>query len=244
MTRTSGDLRIFRIPLSSFILHLTVTSTYIYTIDSSARKSTSELVIMVLSTSTLNLKFMQRAAARNAQAQANGGPSAPATPQAAAAAPIASSSNPTPVTRASEPTPQATPKYVSSAVEEAAGEEVWFMPNRPTRPARTDESSRKWTFEPSYVPFLAKAREGSQGGGGRMKFGFGEEEKKDTEEEAGKDTEGGSDDDGAGEGALTVSSTSLLCARRGRLRSPCRRTQADFGSPRTVQPASRVWGAA
>jgi len=81
------------------------------------------------------------------------------------------------------------------------------MPNRPARPARAVEPSKKWTFEPSYVPFLAKAREGSQGGGGRMKFGFGEEEKKAEDEEAedSKDREIESDGGENGDEPLTVS---------------------------------------
>lgn len=105
---------------------------------------------MSLSSGTLNLKFMQRAKARQ---QAT-----PSTPGSAASTPA-----PTTPSAPSAPTP-------AQAAEAAAEAEKWTLPSRfkGTRPnAAAGPSRPKVSFVGSYLPFVEEA----EVSGGRRTFG-------------------------------------------------------------------------
>lgn len=198
---------------------------------------------MVLSTGTLNLKFMQRAAARNAQTQPS--EAGPSTPKASSSTPTS-----TPSAVNSSTSKVTTTEPVVSAIEAAAEGERWFLP----RPASTPSSASRpanhgWTFEPSYMPFLNRSsstsasttvsgsgststpartagEEGGAGtvraGGGRMTFGFGEEKKEEGEEKEGDDEEEDEEDFDSDEGMqVKVSCNSLDYGGRLSARGVC-----------------------
>lgn len=153
---------------------------------------------MVLSTGTLNLKFMQRAAARQ-------GPSTPtSTPSA-------------PITREGQTQSNASPKEKVgtrgegrdlSAIELMAKNEQWVLPRSSIVKRPTDQ----WNFEKSFMGFISHSS-GSQGGssamnrgthggdvqvglksgGGRMTFGFGEDKRGEREEGEGEDDDDDND---------------------------------------------------
>ena len=186
---------------------------------------------MVLSTGTLNLKFMQRAAARNAQSTPGSSTSSP-RPAARGDATTETPSKPTANAQAGPSTSQAassTPSRTElSAVEQAAEAERWVLPSS-ARAGRDVKGKARdvgagWTFESSYMAFIPDARaadpveEGAVGegeskgaeragstrsGGGRMTFGFGEE-KPEVEEEGGDEEEGGGSASGSDEESESV----------------------------------------
>lgn len=105
---------------------------------------------MSLSSGTLNLKFMQRAKARQQ--------TTPSTPGSAASTPA-----PTTPSAPSAPTP-------AQAAEAAAEAEKWTLPSRfrGTRPKAAAGPSRpKVSFVGSYLPFVEEA----ESSGGRRTFG-------------------------------------------------------------------------
>lgn len=104
---------------------------------------------MSLSSGTLNLKFMQRAKARQQPS--------PSTPGSASATPTPTPNVP------SAPTP-------AQAAEAAAEAEKWTLPSRfkGTRPnAAAGPSRPKVSFVGSYLPFVEEA----EASGGRRTFG-------------------------------------------------------------------------
>ena len=139
---------------------------------------------MSLSTGTRNLKFMQRAAARNALTSPAASPAPSAgTPQAAAQAGVASgSASPT---RGSNPfgvlsgvqddglstlsasTSRSVPTVDSDGapLSKEEKEAMWVLPARPARSARPaghqaqagPSSGRRFVFEQSYMPFMTTA---------------------------------------------------------------------------------------
>jgi len=132
-----------------------------------------------LSSSTLNLKFMQRGAART--------PSTPSTPvpkPSGSSTPRIESSGPA-ITAPDTPT-------VEEPVLVASEEPYRWSLGRTTKPAKTSSGVK---FETSYLPFIDQTRDESpeagpsKGGGGRMVFGYKEPEQEDLEKEEGEEDE-------------------------------------------------------
>lgn len=160
-----------------------------------------------LSSSTLNLKFMQRAAARTPTT------SAPSTPVPASAQAQASSSKH--VKSESTPAPSEVPTPDEPSTPLIASEEPYrWKLDRPssrhahahTEPALLIPKAKGVTFESSYLPFMDHGDNGSnneagpsrQGGGGRMTFGYTEPEQEDLEkdgEDGEEPADGNGDDD-------------------------------------------------
>ncbi|CAK9779942.1 unnamed protein product [Cutaneotrichosporon oleaginosum] len=131
---------------------------------------------MVLSTGTLNLKFMQRAAARAAKAEplapATSGSvsapaaSAPSTPASPAPASITPSQAATPIPAMSTPIPAA------PADDEAGAK--WVLPRRNAEAGPGPSTRPRVQFVASYLPFLEDEDDGPTGmASGRMAFGMG-----------------------------------------------------------------------
>jgi hypothetical protein len=137
-----------------------------------------------LSSSTLNLKFMQRGAART--------PSTPSTP-----IPKPSGSS-TPRIESSGPAALApeTPSLEEPILVASEEPYRWSLA-RSTKPAQQSSGVK---FETSYLPFIDQIRDESpeagpsKGGGGRMVFGYKEPEQEDLEKEEG-DGEGEEEED-------------------------------------------------
>ncbi|BEI84394.1 hypothetical protein CcaverHIS002_0409980 [Cutaneotrichosporon cavernicola] len=128
---------------------------------------------MVLSTGTLNLKFMQRAAARAAKTEA---PTSTASPVPASAGPSASTTPATPASPApSVATPVPAPAQPATPVLEDDAEAKWFLPRRN---AEAGPSTRpRVQFVASYLPFL-QDDESTGAASGRMSFGMAKVEEK------------------------------------------------------------------
>jgi hypothetical protein len=137
-----------------------------------------------LSSSTLNLKFMQRGAART--------PSTPSTPipkPSGSSTPRIESSGPA-VSAPETPT-------VEEPILVASEEPYRWSLARSTKFAQTPSGVK---FETSYLPFIDQTRDESpeagpsKGGGGRMVFGYKEPEQEDLEKEEGNEGEEEEDD--------------------------------------------------
>lgn len=151
-----------------------------------------------LSSSTLNLKFMQRATAR---APAPAPASTPSTPGASSSKAYPSNSVQDTPTELDPPLPNETVALIASE------EPYRWTLNRPSRPEQGRSGdmlipkSTGVKFESSYLPFMdAEGEAGPStstlGGGGRMVFGYKEPEQEDLEKEEGSDVEmEGEDDD-------------------------------------------------
>lgn len=150
---------------------------------------------MVLSTGTLNLKFMQRAAARAAKTE----PAASAVPAAvpvsvpgsaapsSVASPLPASPAPAPpAAMAAPPTPVSVYTPADSTEDDAGAK--WVLPRRNAE-AGPGPSTQRVQFVASYLPFLEDEEPVSGMAPGRMSFGMAAA----TEP---KDEGGGDDDDG------------------------------------------------
>lgn len=142
---------------------------------------------MVLSTGTLNLKFMQRAAARAAKDE----PSAPATPSASASAVPSTPASPAPSapSKAATPAsaPAATPAPAAPAQDDEAGAK-WVLPRRNAEAGPGPSTRPRVQFVASYLPFLEDEDAPSGRAPGRMSFGM---VPKREEKEQGGDDDGG-----------------------------------------------------
>jgi len=136
-----------------------------------------------LSSSTLNLKFMQRGAAR---------PSTPSTPVSNSKPPNSS----TPVEHSIPIAPE-TPTIEEPTLIASEEPYRWSLA-RSVHTKPNVQSSTGVRFETSYLPFIDQShRDGSEeagpstnkGGGGRMVFGYKEPEQEDLEKEGGDDDE-------------------------------------------------------
>lgn len=129
-----------------------------------------------LSSSTLNLKFMQRGAARTTST-----PSTPVPKPSGSSTPRIESSGPA-VTAPDTPT-------IEEPLLVASEEPYRWSLSQSAKPAQTSSGVK---FETSYLPFIDQTRDESpeagpsKGGGGRMVFGYKEPEQEDLE----KDDEG------------------------------------------------------
>ncbi|ORY28786.1 hypothetical protein BCR39DRAFT_533850 [Naematelia encephala] len=216
---------------------------------------------MSLSSSTLNLKFMQRALARQAPStpkstststpiststplilpsstkQSGSLPPPPATPTPAPNTTIGTA---TPVGQSSTPQTSGPNTSAALAEEEAAR---WFLP-LPTSSFPSASSSRlvekdRVRIENSYLPFLETGEGSWGGGGGRMRFGYGGDSKDDEEGEGGEE---GDDGDGEerheqGEGDRRGTGQSQRGKDEGEIRS-ARRDQAR--SQTNPRPSARA----
>lgn len=145
---------------------------------------------MSLSTGTLNLKFMQRAAARAVKSEptrpspsASAGTSIPGSPAPAQAPPTPAA--------VSTPAREATTTAATiKAEDEAEAAAKWVLPRRSNAEAGPSTRPRV-EFVASYMPFLEDDESGSTMAPGRLTFGRPAEA-----EEPPSKTGGGDDDDG------------------------------------------------
>ena len=196
------EVEVFR-PSDSIISPLSrpvsVLSSYLTLCRAHLRPYHSEEYIMTLSSGTMNLKFMQRAAARQ-QAQSPLATAGPSTPSSSRT-PI---SKPTPTPTSTDQKPSAstssrfevlgnadagpsTPASVAQEVDltPAEKEARWSLPRRASS-STLDGSVQKWAFETGYMSFLLPSEERgeSSGGGGRMAFGgFGKKDEEPSDQD-------------------------------------------------------------